>query len=100
MSNDPPATLGPLPPDAIDRIDRVCDRFEAAWRASRRPRIEEHLDGAERPERSALLRELLLSEIECREKAGGRPDPLEYRNRFQQDAALIAEVFGGEATGD
>jgi hypothetical protein len=37
----------------------VCDRFELAWQASQRPRIEDYLDDTPEPERSILLRELV-----------------------------------------
>ena len=49
----------PLPPTFAERVDAACDRFEAAWKAGERPRIEEHLDGAAESERPALLGELL-----------------------------------------
>ena len=48
------------------QVDEVCLRFEAAWQAGQRPRIEEHL--ADHPEPGRLLRG---------EPAGprNRPDP-------------------------
>jgi WD40 repeat protein len=100
MSARRPVDPDHLPPTAVDRIDQICDGFEAAWRAGRRPRIEDHLGGAVGPERSALLRELLLSELEYRRGGGERPDPREYRDRFPADADVVAEVFGGAAASD
>ena len=72
MNAGRPEESGSLPPTIVDRIDRVCDQFEAAWRAGQRPRIEDHLVEAVGPERSALLRELLLAELECRQGGGDR----------------------------
>ena len=46
------------------RLDLALVRFEAAWHAGEGPRIEAYLEGAEEPERSLLLRELMELEIE------------------------------------
>lgn len=35
-----------LPLDVLDRIDRICDRFEVAWDRGERPRIEVMLRAA------------------------------------------------------
>src|SRR5689334_18184962 len=75
------------------RIDAACRRYEAAWRASSRPRIEDHLDRVPEPERSALLVELLPLELELRQRQGERPSPREYQERFPEHAALISTVF-------
>ena len=84
-----PVDPGSLPPTVVDRIDRVCDRFEAAWRAGRRPRIEDYLGEAAGPERSALLRELLLAELECRRR----------RRRAAGSAGVPGPVPGGRRPG-
>jgi hypothetical protein len=36
------------------RMEAVCDRFEAAWKAGRRPSIVDHLDGVPEAHRVAL----------------------------------------------
>ena len=64
-------------PTELLEINRICDRFEAAWRAGGRPALESHLGLAHEPYRSALLRELLATELECRRAAGERPTPAE-----------------------
>jgi hypothetical protein len=43
-------------PSLLQRVDELCDRFEAAWKAGQRPRIEDYLGAATEPERSLLLR--------------------------------------------
>jgi WD40 repeat protein/tRNA A-37 threonylcarbamoyl transferase component Bud32 len=68
--------------DLKRELDAVCDRYEAAWTAGRRPRLEDYLDGATEPLRPALLQELLLLEVHYRRKAGEDPQPAEYRDRF------------------
>jgi serine/threonine-protein kinase len=81
-----------LSPDAVLQIEQACDRFEAAWKAGRRPRPEEHLGAAGEPERSALLRQLLLLDWEYRRRAGERPQAADYQTRFPGDAALVEDV--------
>lgn len=80
---------------AQDRIDLACDRFEAAWKAGDRPRIEDHLAGADSADRGTLLRELLVLELFWRRRAGERPEPVEYARRFPDgdDLAAIVAVF-------
>jgi hypothetical protein len=55
--SDPLASQEPL--SQAQRVDRVCDRFEGAWQAGQRPRIEDYLGEVPEPERSRLIRELL-----------------------------------------
>jgi hypothetical protein len=74
-------------------LDDVCDRFEAAWKAGGDVRIEDYLGTASEPLRSALLRELLLVDLEYRTETGERPDSGEYKARFPWDAKLIEDVF-------
>ncbi len=74
-------------------IDRVCLAFEAAWKSSGEPPIEEHLAGVAEPERSALLRELLLLDVDYRRRRGEAPAPGIYCRRFPADGAVIDEVF-------
>ncbi|MBN2578130.1 MAG: protein kinase [Pirellulales bacterium] len=88
-----------LPPELFQRIDPLCEAFETAWRAGKRPSLSEFLAGLDEPARSALLRELLLLEIEYRQKAGQQPRAEEYLNQLPSgDAALIREVFGESPT--
>jgi serine/threonine protein kinase len=46
----------------LERIDQICDRYEAARLAGQQPRIADYLRNAAEADRSALLRELLLLE--------------------------------------
>ena len=63
-------------------LDQACNRFEAAWTAGTRPRIEEYLGGAAEPVRSALLQELILVDIYFRRRAGEDLQPADYAGRF------------------
>ena len=49
MNTDSPADGDQTPPHLLVRINEICDRFEAAWRAGRRPAAEDHLGDAKEP---------------------------------------------------
>lgn len=84
---------------AKERIDRVCLAFEDAWRSGDRPRLEYFVSGAVEPERSALLRELLLLEFEYRRRLQEIPLEAEYLSRFPGDSRVVAEGFKKSAGG-
>jgi WD40 repeat protein len=71
-----------LPMSAEYRIHAACNRFELAWQAGQRPRIEDYLGELPEPERSALVRELAALDLDYRRRAGEDPRPDEYRARF------------------
>src|SRR6516225_10862684 len=80
----------------LERVDRVCDAFEAAWQSGRRPQIDAYLGSAAGPERTKLLEELLRLELEYRCRSGENPPPEEYRQQFPADSDLIRAVFADE----
>jgi serine/threonine-protein kinase len=82
-----------LSPSQFLWLDALCDRFEDAWQAARRPRIEQYLANTPEPRRSELLCELLLLDIEYRAKLGESPSAAEYKARFPHDGKLIDEAF-------
>ena len=75
------------------RIDLACDRFEEAWRAGRRPRIEAHLAESPEPERPQLFGQLLRVELELRRRGGDEPTAEEYRLRFPDYPELVSSLF-------
>ena len=77
----------------VRRLDALCDRFEAAWAAGQRPRIEEELADTPESERPALLRRLLVLELEVRHGQSEQPTRREYQERFPGYVALVEEVF-------
>ncbi|HEV3023281.1 MAG TPA: serine/threonine-protein kinase, partial [Pirellulales bacterium] len=83
-----------LPLGIQERINALCDRFEAAWKANQRPRLEEFLSLERDLPRQALLRELLLVELSYRRRLSERPVSAEYARRFPTDVALIHALFG------
>ncbi|RUL87245.1 serine/threonine-protein kinase [Tautonia sociabilis] len=94
-----PGTTEPMDETlSLDRarlVNDVCERFELAWDAEPRPRIEDVLAGAGAtgPERRILLRELIALELELRRGQGDRLDEAEYLRRFPRDPEVIDSVF-------
>src|SRR5262249_46327455 len=88
-----------LPLPLARRVEAAYQRFGSAWRAGRRPAIEDPLAGLPEPARAVLLRELLGLELSCRRRAGETVRPEEYRQRFPEHAGLIESVFREEAGG-
>jgi hypothetical protein len=80
-----------------EALDRACDRFESAWRAGQRPRIEDYLKVAEVP-LPVLVGELIPIEVQWRRRGGESPEPREYRDRFPDHPGAVSSVFGPGAS--
>src|SRR5437016_230060 len=67
-----------LSPTLAEEVDRVCNDFEAAWRAvgsgGWAPRLEDYLRAATQEARPHLLRELLGLELDYRRRRGEWPE--------------------------
>jgi serine/threonine protein kinase len=85
--------FGELPPTQARRVDAVCRRFEAEWRAGRDPRIEDSLAEVPEIERPVLLRELLALELELRCGRGEWPQLQEYRGRLPAHVTIVDAAF-------
>ena len=83
----------PRADDAV-RIDDVCCRFEAIWRAGGLPRIESFLDAVNGQNRTTLLFELLSLELELRSESGDEPLVTDYRDRFPESLDIVEDAFG------
>src|SRR5262249_27333595 len=68
-----PDRTGP-PLDVLDRIDRICDQFEAAWAAGEMPRIEDYVGQIADWHRADLFVALLAADFEARRRRGERPE--------------------------
>ena len=94
MSDATPTEEGNRSPSLGGRVEEICDRFEAACKAGRRPPIEDYLGEVPEAGQTALFRELLELELAYRRRAGERPTPEEYQCRFREHVAVIETVFG------
>ena len=74
-------------------IDSAARRFERAWKAGPRPRIEDYLAELEESKRARLLDELLRVEIELRRHDGEQPSREEYEARFPAYATVVLAVL-------
>jgi serine/threonine protein kinase/formylglycine-generating enzyme required for sulfatase activity len=84
---------GAGPSAAARHMDRVCDRFEAAWLAGQLPCLEEYLVAAPRSERSDLFHELLRLDLHYRRQQRQTPTEEEYCQTFPEYIDLIHVIF-------
>jgi serine/threonine protein kinase len=89
MSQERPEAHETLSLSQARLVNATCERFEAGWRAGRRPVIEDALGSTPDPERTALLAELLALEIELRRGQGEQPCPRDYAPRFPEHEGLV-----------
>jgi tRNA A-37 threonylcarbamoyl transferase component Bud32 len=84
----------PALPLAVERrLNVVCNRFEMAWKAGQRPRIEDYLGDAPEPERAVLLHELIAVDIHYRRHEGEQPQAEEYHALYPSlDAAQFSQL--------
>ncbi len=82
----------------VGQVETARDQFAAAWKAGNRPQIEDFLKDVTEPDRSSLLRELLLIEWQHRQLAGETPTVEEYRSRFPDHGAVLSEVAATSET--
>ncbi len=81
----------PLPLD--DRIDLICDRFEATWKANSPIGISELLKEFSTDERPRLLRELLAIEIERRFSRKETISKVDYLAVWSAYQSIVNAVF-------
>ena len=93
MEESMPTSPGDRPTRPSERVDELCDGFEAAWRAGSAPRIEDYLAEAKESDRQALLGELVALERELRRLRGERPGVEEYLDRFPGRGGAIRTAF-------
>jgi serine/threonine-protein kinase len=95
--------ISQVPASHDQHIDRLCDRFEAAWRAlgsdQTAPAIEPYLADAPEPARALLLPKLLAIEVAYRQRRGEQPSTAEYLHRFPQDGVQVRAAFQLRASG-
>jgi hypothetical protein len=93
MAQSNPAGDVPTHLQRNQEIDAICDRFELAWDAPHRPRIEDYLDLVPADGRSSLLFELLASELALLRRKNEVCDRAAYAERFPQYLDIVARLF-------
>jgi hypothetical protein len=82
---------------AARRIDAIANRFEDAWKAGQRPRIEDFVAAVPESEQAALLRELITLDLDYRRRLGEAPQPEDYHPRFPAaDPQWLTDVIATE----
>jgi WD40 repeat protein len=76
-----------LPLSLEQKVDQVCTRFEAEWKAGARPGIEDHLADLDDAAKREVLHELILLDVFYRRQRGESCRPEDYRGRFPGLAA-------------
>jgi hypothetical protein len=64
-----------LPVSQLLKIDAICARFEAAWKAGEQPKVEDYLGTTPEPQRAELQHELEKVDAEYRLKAKAKAPP-------------------------
>jgi serine/threonine-protein kinase len=79
-------------------LEGACARFEQAWQAGGRPRLEEFIGPGDGREYPALLKELVALDVHYRRRAGESPRPEDYAGRFPGfDPAGQPNLFAKQA---
>jgi serine/threonine protein kinase/Tfp pilus assembly protein PilF len=89
---------GSLPGEVEERLDAVCDRFEAEWAAGRRPLIQDYCQDVAEAIHTALAQELILLDVHYRRRAGDDSRAADYAPHFRTvEPAWIEKVVTGPA---
>jgi eukaryotic-like serine/threonine-protein kinase len=94
MNDQSMTGLAALPLADALRLNKLCNRFEEAWKTGLRPQIEAYLCEVAEAERPLLLRELLLLELAYRRQSGDTLSLDMYRQRFPQHTKVVDAAFG------
>src|SRR5687768_2667816 len=93
MNSDSLGHFNNLPLATRYAIDRLCTRFEAAWRNEENPSLETYLGEVPPEQQAAVLTELLALDLEYRRHRGESPEPQTFTSRFPHLGSVVQEVF-------
>lgn len=82
-----------LAPEVFREVDRVCQAFETAWKSGAPPQPGLFMTDVVEPVRSALLRELVLLDVEYRQKQGQTPHVEDYLAQFPEATSLLRTLW-------
>jgi serine/threonine-protein kinase len=77
----------------LQQLDAICDRFEADWRAGRRPDLALYLSQAPPGAEASLFHDLLNLDLEFRIQNGEQPDARSYHQQFPELAETVNMAF-------
>jgi serine/threonine protein kinase len=89
-----PPQSGALPPELATHVAA----FAAAWKAGRRPALEQYLVDTPPAARTTLFRALLRIDLDYRVRQHEKPTLEEYQARFPAESDLIRAEFGDTPT--
>jgi serine/threonine protein kinase len=87
-----------LSPQELVRVDRACDRFEAAWNSGGTPFLTQFVEDLDTPVGKVMLCELIKVELAYRIRRGSQPTLQEYQAIFPDHANLVVVAFEHVAT--
>jgi serine/threonine protein kinase len=94
-----PSDRSPIPDLSLgDRIDLICDQFEAALPTDSVSPLENFLQQVKDDDQPRLFSQLLPLELEFRRRRGESPDYEEYLARFPSFASTLDRYFPGRST--
>lgn len=76
-----------------ERIDELCERFEAEWRAGEVPLLSDYLHLADADARDQLIRGLVEIELEYRIQKGESPRIASYESTYPIHSNAIRDAF-------
>jgi hypothetical protein len=79
--------------DPLASIDQLCDAFEQALDTGKSPQLQDFLSRADELTRGKLLRELLLTEWEWKDRTKQKVRLGEYLSHFPENEADVREAF-------
>ncbi len=93
MSAEPHGGDRTIPFDDLLRINQICDAFESAWVAGRRPAISDYLPRAAEALQGKLVRDLIDIELFYRRRQGESPQVDAFLEQFPEvGAAWLKEI--------
>jgi serine/threonine protein kinase len=97
MSNPPASSDDGLTLDSLERIDRLCLKFEQQWKANKAPRIEDFLAEVSQANRGELLGELVRLDLDYHQSAEQVDDVdalrQDYLSRFPAHETTVLAAF-------
>lgn len=79
----------------MQRVNQVCNRFEAAWRTGERPNLAEYLASATAQEQPVLARMLIELDVDYRRMHGEKPKAEDYRTTLPFEATWLESLVRG-----